>query len=218
MKVEIEKYDNLGRGIAYLDGKIIFIPKSAVGDILLITKVIEKKNYAEGIIKEVIKPSKYRTIPKCPYYNECGGCDLMHVSLSETLDYKITKVNEILKTNNIAYEVKEIIKNKDEYNYRSKITLKVVSGKIGYFISNSHNLLEINNCLITKNVINDVIKYLECLNIYNGEIIIKSNYKDELLIIINSDDEVGDFTSLIENFKISGIVQKRHLLYGDDYL
>ena len=200
MEVEVIKFDNLGRGLGYINNKIIFIPKSVPGDILEIDIVKEKKNYLEGKIKKIIKPSKLRKEVLCPYFASCGGCDLLNISLSEELEYKIHKINAILKKNNINYEVKEIIKNSNDYYYRNKITLKVINKKVGYYQKETHHLLEINNCLVARKSINALIKEIDKFNIINGEVIIRCNNKDELLIIINSSDTLNNIEYFVSNY------------------
>ena len=96
MKIEIVKFDNQGRGIGYIDDKIIFVPKTVPGDIITTEVLVEKKNYLEGKVLEIIKPSKLRKKAICPYFDKCGGCDLMHISLSESLEYKINAKLPIL--------------------------------------------------------------------------------------------------------------------------
>lgn len=217
MKIEIVKFDNLGRGIGYLNDKIIFVPKSVVGDILTVTIVVEKKNYYIGKIKEIIKPSRIRRNAICPYFSKCGGCDLMHISVSENLDYKLEKVNEILHKNNIKYDVKEIIKSNSEYNYRNKVTLKVINKEIGYYENGTHNLVSIDYCYLCNDAINEVIKDLKILNIVNGEIIIRCNYNEEILLNIKSLDKIDNIEELINKHKIVGIVQNDKTIYGENY-
>lgn len=217
MKIEIVKFDNLGRGIGYLNDKIIFVPKSVVGDILTVTIVVEKKNYYIGKIKEIIKPSRIRRNAICPYFSKCGGCDLMHISVSENLDYKLEKVNEILHKYNINYEVKEIIKSNSEYNYRNKVTLKVINKEIGYYENGTHNLVSIDYCYLCNDAINEVIKDLKILNIVNGEIIIRCNYNEEILLSIKSLDKIDNIEELINKHKIVGIVQNDKTIYGENY-
>ena len=60
MKIEIVKFDNNGRGIGYLNDKIIFVPKTVPGDIVNIEVALEKKNYSIGRLIEVLTPSKIR--------------------------------------------------------------------------------------------------------------------------------------------------------------
>lgn len=217
MKIEIVKFDNLGRGIGYLNDKIIFVPKSVPGDIIEVKITLEKKNYYEGKIVNIIKPSRIRREAKCPYFNICGGCDLMNISISENLDYKLEKVNEILHKNNIDYEVKEIIKSNSEFNYRNKVTLKIVNREIGYYENNSHNLVSIDYCYLCNDAINEIIKDLKILNIINGEVVIRSNYNEEILLNIKSSDEIKNINELINKYRIVGIVQNDKTIYGENY-
>ena len=100
MKIEVIKLDNLGRGIGYLDKKIVFIEKSVPGDIVLVDIIENKKNYSVARIKEILIPSKRRIKPICPYFDKFGGCDLMQITISDALDYKLDKVQELLTKNN----------------------------------------------------------------------------------------------------------------------
>lgn len=217
MKIEIVKFDNLGRGIGYLNDKIIFVPKSVPGDIIEVIITLEKKNYYEGKIVNIIKPSRIRREAKCPYFNICGGCDLMNISISENLDYKLAKVNEILDKNNINYEVKDIIKSNSEFNYRNKVTLKIVNKEIGYYENNSHNLVRIDYCYLCNETINAIIKDLKVLEIINGEVVIRCNYNEEILLNIKSSDEIKNINELINKYRIVGIVQNDKAIYGENY-
>ena len=217
MEVEIVKFDNNGRGIAYLNDKIIFVPKTVPGDIVNVEITLEKKNYMEGRVLNIIKPSKLRKDIICPYFNKCGGCDLMHISLSEMLDYKLDKVNNIFKSNNIDYVVKDIIKSKEIYNYRNKVTLKIVDKEIGFYEQDTHLLVKIDYCYLCQNIINNIIKDLSKLNITNGIITIRSNYKDEILLIIDTTDKLDNIDYLVNNYKIAGIILNDKLVYGEDF-
>ena len=217
MEIEIVKFDNSGRGIAYLNDKIIFVPKTVPGDIVNVDITLEKKNYMEGKVININKPSKLRKIPVCPYFNSCGGCDLMHISISEMLDYKLDKVNNIFKSNNIDFTVKDIIKSKEVYNYRNKVTFKIVNKEIGYYMQDTHSLVKIDYCYLCKEVINNIIKDLSKLNINNGSITIRSNYKDEILLIIDTIDKLDNINYLVNNYKIVGILLNDKVIYGEDY-
>ena len=212
MKLEIIKFDNLGRGIAYDDDKIVFVPKAIPGDIVTVVRKREKKNFLECEIKEIIKPSKLRKEVICPYFSLCGGCDLMQISTSEKLEFKLNLVNELLHKNKIDYVVKDIIKNNREYNYRNKITLKIVDGLMGYYENLSHKLVPIDYCYLANDEINNVLKEIKRLNIQNGEVTIRCNYKNELLII-----KIACYGYLIDNFLIAVIIVNDECLYGDDY-
>ena len=57
MKALIEKYDHIGRGIAYVNNKVTFVPKVVVGDYVDLEIIKEKKNYQEAKVIKIIKPS-----------------------------------------------------------------------------------------------------------------------------------------------------------------
>ena len=217
MNVEIVKFDNFGNGIGYLNDKIIFVPKTIPGDKVEVKILKEKKKFIEGELINIISPSKIRIKPICPYFDKCGGCDLMNISISETLDYKLNKVNDLLKKSKINYEVTEIVKSDNYYNYRNKVTLKIKDSKIGYYKNNTHDLVEINYCYLVNENINKIIKDIYLFNIQNGEIIIRSNYNEDILINIISEDKVENIDKIISKHKIVGIIQNDITIYGENY-
>ena len=215
MKVEILRFDDFGRGICYVDDKVTFVPFSIPGDVLEIEITKEKKNYNEGKIVKIIKPSKNRVVPPCPYFGGCGGCSYQMLRYDENLLEKQNNVINYFKKNGLLIKP-NIIKNDRPYNYRNKITLKIVNRKIGYFKNNSHEIVEINKCLLAENKINEVIKLIPSLNIINGEVIIRSSYKDEVLIIISTNDNVE--ISKIKDIKnLKGIILNNKTIYKDNY-
>ena len=78
--VKIIDEDNIGNGIAKIDDMIVFVSGALKGDILNIKIDTLKKRYATAKINKVIYPSQNRIIPKCKYYNECGGCSFLHTT------------------------------------------------------------------------------------------------------------------------------------------
>ena len=217
MEIEVIKFDNLGRGIGYINDKIIFISKAIPGDIIDVQITKEHKNYYEGKLTKIIKPSNLRKDVICPYFNECGGCDFLNISLSESLDYKISMINELLTKNKIDYQVKDIIKSKDAYNYRNKITLKIADGIIGFYQNDTHRLIAINYCYLANNEINNILKDINILNIKNGTLTIRCNYKNEILLDIKTEEKLDNINNLINKYKIIGIVVNDKCIYGDDY-
>lgn len=215
MKVEILRFDDFGRGICYVNDKVTFVPFSIPGDVLEIEITKEKRNYNEGKIVKIIKPSKNRIVPPCPYFGVCGGCAYQMLQYNDSILEKQNNVINYFKKNGLLIKP-NIIKNDTPYNYRNKITLKIVNKKIGYFKNNSHDIVEINDCLLANNKINEVIKLLSSLSIINGEVIIRCNYKEEVFIVINTYDNVD--ISKIKNIKdLKGIILNNETIYKDNY-
>ena len=218
MEVKIEKLDDFGRGICYIDNKVTFVPNTIPNDLVEIEITKESKNYNEGKLINILIPSKKRIEPKCPYFSKCGGCVLQNMNYKDTLEYKKQKVINIFKKNKL--EINPIvIENANYYNYRNKISLKVIDKKIGYYEPKSHSIVEIDSCLVASNSINKTIQSIKKMNIINGLVTIRCNKNDEILIIIKSKDKLNiDVDSIKENIKLVGIVINNKLFYGEDFL
>ncbi len=213
--MKIVKLDNQGRGITYQVGKIIFVENALENEEVTINITQDKKNYAFGVAIEIKEENKNRVIPKCPYYQKCGGCNLMHINCAYEEEYKVTKVGEILKKYaNIDADIR-LIKNDRELFYRNKITLKIENNKFGYYNANTHKFIEVESCLIAASSINKIINNHDFLEIKNGEIVIRSNYQDDILISINTDEEYLLKDNIPSNIK--GIVINDKTIYKNNY-
>lgn len=218
MQVLVDKFDDFGQGITFVDDVITFVPNTIPGDIVDIKIVKKKKKYNVGSVINYIKLSKDRIDYKCPYFNKCGGCVLQSISYDATINFKLNKVINLFNKYNLDIKP-EIVKNPSDYNYRNKIKLMVIDSKIGYFETNSHTLVEINECIIASKAINKIIPLLKNFNIINGNIVIRCNLNDEILIIIESNDKLNiDIDVLKENIKLVGIVVNNKTIYGDNFL
>lgn len=188
MEVKIEKLDHYGRGIGKINNKTVFVNNALENEIVEIKITKEKKNFCEATVCKYIKTSEKRKIPICPYYELCGGCQLLHLSYEEQLKFKENKVKEILKKfANIKEDIiKPIVKSEEEYYYRNKITLQV-DKKIGLYQEKSNDIIPINYCYLVSNGMNDSIKDLikEDFSSYKGNIVIKETTQKDKLIFYN---------------------------------
>jgi len=216
--IKIERLDDLGRGIGYIDEKIIFIENTLPSEIVDVEIINDFKKYYEGKVISFKKISNERIEPNCPYYKKCGGCSLLHVNYEYQKNYKIIKLENILKKFGNIDKTVEFIENKNIFNYRNKIDLKINNNKWGYYNNKTHNFVSIDKCLLASSSINEVITHKELFNINNGNIIIRSNYNDEIIIVINSDEEVNiDVNELKKFIKLVGIIVNDKLYYGEKY-
>ena len=164
MEVSITKLNHTGEGIGIINNKIAFIPKTIPGDIVEAKIIKEHKKYIEAIPTKYLAYSQDRVDIKCPYYQECGGCQLMGLSYQEQLNYKKDKVTNILsKYANL--KLNPSIKESNGYKYRNKITLQVKDGKVGLYTSNSHDLIPIAKCLLVSDKINNLINLIQSSNL-----------------------------------------------------
>ena len=191
--IVIESLDHYGRGIAHIDSKVVFVENALPDEIVDIEVTSSKKKFSLAKVVKYIKISPKRIESKCPYFGMCGGCNLLNLQYDNTLDFKLNKIRELLTKNRIIYNGNfDVIENKNKYNYRNKISLKIVNGKIGFFQDKTHDLVMIDDCLVAHKVINKIIKNYKLLNVQNGELIVRVNSNDEVLLIIKSNDNNYD--------------------------
>lgn len=218
MQVKIERFDHQGRGIGYVNNLVTFIPFAIPGDIVDIEITKQKKNYQEGKIVKIIKPSIKRVDAFCPFYTQCGGCSLQNLKYEDTLEYKKDKVKNIFQKINLDIEP-IVIENKQSKFYRNKIELQVKNGIIGFYANKTNKIIAIDKCFITNEAINKVIPKLKLLNLKNGKITLRCNQNEEVLIIIETkEDVVVPIEKLKENTKLVGIIVNDKCIYQDNFL
>ena len=72
--VTIESVAAEGKALTHVDGMVVFVDFAVPGDVVDIQVYKKKKNYMEGFIKRIVKPSKDRLEPFCQHFGVCGGC------------------------------------------------------------------------------------------------------------------------------------------------
>ena len=99
---------NGGRGLGRHNNFVIFIADTAPGDSVKIKITESKKNYAVAELIEVLEPGPNRISPKCQYYDQCGGCQLQHITYDEQLKQKKSFLDKSAKNLKIQTETKVI--------------------------------------------------------------------------------------------------------------
>ena len=126
MEVKIDRLDHQGRGITKVDGITTFVINALVDEIVDIEIIQKKKKFNIAKVKKYIKLSKDRIEPICPYFEKCGGCDLMHINYQNQLKFKKDKIINIIEryTSIDSKKIKDIIYS-NEYYYRNKFSIYV---------------------------------------------------------------------------------------------
>lgn len=212
MQVHIDRMDHFGNGIGNINGKIIFVKGALPGETVDVTITKDKKSFMEGNISTIIYKSSKRVEPFCKYFGVCGGCSLCHLNYENTLEYKKERVKNILSKFDIPKI--NVIRNENDLYYRNKIELKIVDGKLGFYEKNTHNLIEIKECKVTKKSINKSFEFVKNMKLENANVTIRANYNDEVLIIIDSKEKPVILNP--EDYKIVGIVLNDKCIYGQD--
>lgn len=162
-QLKIESMAFRGYGVARIDGQVLFVPHSVVGDQGWVKVIQKKKGYAIGRLIKLIKPSPFRSDPVCPLFGQCGGCQWQHIHHPAQIDLKKEILREILIKLAGLKEVPSIEgqPSPQSYGYRSRVQLKVEGKAIGYYRERSHHLVNVDRCPISHPLINQILSLLQ---------------------------------------------------------
>jgi 23S rRNA (uracil1939-C5)-methyltransferase len=151
-----------GKGVAREQGKAVFVPYTIEGELVSAEIFREKTQFAEADLVEVRESSARRVAPKCPYFGRCGGCAYQHIDYEHQLSIKSRQVRDALqrigKLNDVSMQ--PIIPSPKQYAYRNRITVHARDGAIGFFRRDSHHLIDIENCPISRDEVNRALAQL----------------------------------------------------------
>lgn len=154
-----------GEGIAKIDNKYpIFIEGALKGEKVKVRIVKVNKNFAYGKLMEVLEASEERVNPTCAIYKRCGGCKLQHASYKAQLDFKWDRVKDcVSKIGKLDPSiVKYPLGMENPWRYRNKVQLPIglINGevKIGFFAPRSHDIIDMESCLIQDEIGDKVVK------------------------------------------------------------
>lgn len=131
-KISVTGISAEGFGIGKLeDGKVVFVPYTAIGDEAIVKVIKSKKSYAEGIVLELVNPSEIRRSPTCSHFGLCGGCKTQHIPYAEQLRIKAKTVRDAFeRIGKVALpEINTIIGCEHEFNYRNKLDFSCTNRK-----------------------------------------------------------------------------------------
>ncbi|MCQ2173917.1 MAG: 23S rRNA (uracil(1939)-C(5))-methyltransferase RlmD [Bacteroidales bacterium] len=180
--VTVEKVAAEGKALAHLeDGTVVFVDFAVPGDVVDIRVLKKKKNYMEGRIERLVKPSPDRLQPLCEHFGVCGGCRWQPLPYPMQLEAKRQQVyDQLVRIGHL--EVPEILpiigSEKTEY-YRNKLEFSFSSKRwilegedperlspalkcgLGFHVGKFFDkVLDINHCCLQKEPSNAIRLFL----------------------------------------------------------
>ena len=171
MDVTIEKLIYGGDGLAHHDGSTVFIPFVLPAERVAAVPIEQKKKFVRARVEQLLEPSPQRTLPRCPHFGICGGCNYQHIPYETQVQYKTEILRETLRRVGRIHWTGEIKAHvSPPWAYRNRAQWKVrppseaalaggpsqdVSGAvsktiaqldIGYFRANSTALCAVEDC------------------------------------------------------------------------
>ena len=158
MRVTIEKLVYGGAGLARTDGGVIFVPRTAPGDVVDVELVARKSDYATARVTSLLEPSPDRQAPTCTNYLTAGCCHWQHIQYPRQLHIKEGILRETLqRTGRIAWEKPISIISGADLHYRLRASFHVHNHRVGFVEERSHTVVPILECSSLSHELNEFI-------------------------------------------------------------
>ena len=162
--LDIKRLGINGEGIGFYKKLAVFVDNAIPGEghNVKVTKVLNKMAFAETF--EIKHSSPDRIEITCPYYKECGGCNVSHIKYNRMLELKrhliIETLNRYTSINARQFEIKPTVRSNEIFNYRNRslVSVKKVENGYGTCLVNpkTNELVNVENCLLQNKIINDL--------------------------------------------------------------
>ncbi len=183
--VTIESVAAEGKALTHVDGMVVFVDFAVPGDVVDIQVYKKKKNYMEGFIKRIVKPSADRLEPFCPHFGVCGGCrwqplpyELQLKAKRQQVEDQLVRIGhldvpEIRPT--LPSEKTEFYRNKLEFSASSKRWLlksepqDLVEPGLGFHVGKFFDkVLDIQECHLQPEPSNAIRLFIKDFCLKNG--------------------------------------------------
>lgn len=154
IQLEVTGQAHDGAGVGKYEGFAIFVPQAVPGETVTAQIELVKKNYARGKLLEIVTAHPDRTQPTCPIYEQCGGCQVQHLSYEAQLRYKRQQViDHFARIGGLSeVPVRPVLGMKEPWRYRNKaqVPFGIEQGKVvaGFYAPGSHQIIDMESCLI----------------------------------------------------------------------
>ena len=185
-----------GEGIGSVDGFTVFVPGALPGETVTAEITLLKKSYALGELLSIEQESPFRVVPECSVYENCGGCQLSHLTYEGQLDIKYRRVKDVIER--IAGEsgdlVRPVLPAAHPFAYRNKMAVPagLVKGKaaLGCYRQGSHDIIPVSSCAIQKEENNRLLRFAQrCIEKYGISVYDEKTRKGSLRHVMG---RVGD--------------------------
>lgn len=200
--MKITDYGFNGEGVGRLNGKVCFVPYTIISEDVDVEIIKENAKLIKARPKKFISQSTLRRNAPCPYFGQCGGCDFQHIDYEEELRIKKEILNKHFAKIKHNCEI-NVVKSPEIYRYRNKIKLVANEKGLGLRKFESHEIINIDQCLLVDENMNKTIQQL------NNFLIEEKYLKNIEEVIINKNDK--KINVFIKN-KSKNIIKNKNLL------
>lgn len=147
MTLTVEKLSSHGEGIAFADGKAVFIPFTIPGEQVSCEITESHSSFARARLLSIEKSSPNRTEPPCPLFGTCGGCALQHIEYETQKRLKQDAAREAFRRTG-GFDPGELqIVSGEAYHYRNRTQVHACAdGGLGFTRASSRETVRTRAC------------------------------------------------------------------------
>ena len=168
--VAIESLDQEGRGIARVDGKVVFVEGALPGERVTIETKKRKPSYEIARTVAIEKANASRVTPRCPHFGVCGGCTLQHAdpalqvaAKQRALEDAFERIGRVRPETLLA----PIDGPAWGYRYRARLSVRNVPKKggvlVGFHERRSSYVADMRECHVLPRKLSDLLVPLRTL-------------------------------------------------------
>ncbi len=121
----VKKIIEGGLGLAFFEGKTVFLPFAAPGDRVEFSVEKESGNILFSRIEKILEPSALRIEPACPNFTRCPGCDFLHLTYNDEAETKRGMTAEtFMRIGKSGIDTDNMIQSPGRFGYRSSVTFE----------------------------------------------------------------------------------------------
>ena len=158
VEATIEKGVFRGRGLARLEGRVVFVPRAHPGDHVRARITEVHAGWAEGALVEVLRPSPDRRASPCPYVPRCGGCAYQDYGPEAELRLKESVLRESLARAGAPWEGPVAVHASPETGWRMRASLHFARGdsglRLGLRQEGTRRVVDLEACLQLSDTMN----------------------------------------------------------------
>lgn len=160
--LKIEDMTSEGSSVGHYESQAVFVLGGVAGDEVSVHIIKAKKNYAVGIINEILIPSDNRIVSDCDVSGKCGGCSFRNMTYDAELSYKHKRVcDAVSRIGHIDAPVRDIIKCTSILYYRNKAQypVNIFKGDLfyGFYANKSHRIVYGDSCKLQDESFDDCL-------------------------------------------------------------
>lgn len=171
-EVAITDITHDGRGVAHVEGKVVFVNGALPDEVVMAQYVKSRKDYDEAKTIEVLKASPDRVAPICDVFGTCGGCSLQHLDPEKQIYFKAKQLASNLKKQakidfDVAEQMPPLRSPSEHYRYKARLGVKYVAKKekvlVGFREKFAPFIVDMDSCPVLEDKVANLLPALSAL-------------------------------------------------------